>query len=251
MIVVLWLRSLFFLIYGAITASLTATFLLLLFWAPQSWRSQITASYCRMLLRAGDLICGMKVVLEGAENIPNDPSVIMIKHSTTLETYGHVPLFPPTAWVVKRELTWIPFIGWAIRLVLQPMAIKRSAGRSAVMQVITQGKERLANGTWVTIFPEGTRVDPGQTRKYGVSGAALAKEAGVMIVPVAHNAGDVWPRRQLIKRPGLVRFCVGPPIDPQGRSPKETNLIVQGWIENKMAEISSVYQDKARDEQAS
>jgi 1-acyl-sn-glycerol-3-phosphate acyltransferase len=224
MIVVLWLRSLFFLIFGAVTASLTATFLLLLFWAPQSWRSKITASYCRMLLRAGDLICGMKVVLEGAENIPNDPSVIMIKHSTTLETYGHVPLFPPTAWVVKRELTWIPFIGWAIRLVLQPMAIKRSAGRSAVMQVITQGKERLANGTWVTIFPEGTRVDPGQTRKYGVSGAALAK---------------------------LVRFCVGPPIDPQGRSPKETNLIVQGWIENKMAEISSVYQDKARDEQAS
>ena len=251
MIVALWLRSLFFLIFGAVTASLTATFLLLLFWAPQSWRSKITASYCRMLLRAGDLICGMKVVLEGAENIPNDPSVIMIKHSTTLETYGHVPLFPPTAWVVKRELTWIPFIGWAIRLVLQPMAIKRSAGRSAVMQVITQGKERLANGTWVTIFPEGTRVDPGQTRKYGVSGAALAKEAGVMIVPVAHNAGDVWPRRQLIKRPGLVRFCVGPPIDPQGRSPKETNLIVQGWIENKMAEISSVYQDKARDEQAS
>ena len=98
----------------------------------------------------------------------------------------------------------------------------------------------------MTIFPEGTRVDPGQTRKYGVSGAALAKEAGVMIVPVAHNAGDLWPRRQLIKRPGLVRFCVGPPIDPQGQSPKETNLLVQEWIENKMAEISSVYQDRSR-----
>jgi 1-acyl-sn-glycerol-3-phosphate acyltransferase len=248
MIVIHWLRSLLFLAYGATTASLTATFLLLFFWAPQSWRSAITARYCKMLLGAGDFFCGMKVVLEGEENIPDEPCVIMIKHTTTLEAYGHVPFFPPTAWVVKRELTWVPFIGWAIRLVLQPIAIKRSAGRSAVMQVITQGKERLANGTWVTIFPEGTRVDPGQTRKYGVSGAALAKEAGVMIVPVAHNAGDVWPRRQLIKRPGLVRFCVGPPIDPQGRSPKETNLIVQEWIENKMAEISSVYQDNARDE---
>jgi 1-acyl-sn-glycerol-3-phosphate acyltransferase len=246
MTVILWLRSLLFLTYGAITASLTATFLLFLFWAPQSWRSTITARYCSMLLKAGDVICGMKVVLEGEENIPDEPSVIMIKHTTTLETYGHVPFFPPTAWVVKRELTWVPFIGWAIRLVLQPMAIKRSAGRSAVMQVITQGKERLANGTWVTIFPEGTRVDPGQTRKYGVSGAALAKGAGVMIVPVAHNAGDFWPRRQLIKRPGLVRFCVGPPIDPHGRSPKETNLLVQEWIENKMAEISSVYQDRSR-----
>ena len=250
MIVMLWLRSLSFLIYGAITASLTATFLLLLFWAPQSWRSMITARYCKMLLEAGNFFCGMNVVLEGEENIPDDPSVIMIKHTTTLETYGHVPFFPPTAWVVKRELTWVPFIGWAINLVLQPMAIKRSAGRSAVMQVITQGKERLANGTWVTIFPEGTRVDPGKTRKYGVSGAALAKEAGVMIVPIAHNAGDVWPRRQLIKHPGVVRFCVGPPIDPQGRSPKETNLIVQEWIESKMAEISSVYQHKARSEQA-
>jgi 1-acyl-sn-glycerol-3-phosphate acyltransferase len=248
MIVIYWLRSLLFLAYGAITASLTATFLLLLFWAPQSLRSAITARYCKMLLGAGDFFCGMKVVLEGEENIPDEPCVIMIKHTTTLEAYGHVPFFPPTAWVVKRELTWVPFIGWAIKLVLQPIAIKRSAGRSAVMQVITQGKERLANGTWVTIFPEGTRVDPGQTRKYGVSGAALAKEAGVMIVPVAHNAGDVWPRRQLIKRPGLVRFCVGPPIDPQGRSPKETNLIVQEWIENKMAEISSVYQDNSRDE---
>ena len=251
MIVVRWLRSLVFLTFGSITAGMVSSLLLLLFWAPQSWRSKITARYCRMLLDAGDLICGMKVVLEGEENIPDEPSVIMIKHTTTLETYGHVSFFPPTAWVVKRELTWVPIIGWAIKLVMQPMAIKRSAGRSAVMQVINQGKDRLANGTWVTIFPEGTRVEPGTTRKYGVSGAALAKEAGVMIVPVAHNAGDFWKRREFIKRPGLVRFCVGPPIDPQGRSPKETNLIVQNWIETKMAEISSIYKEKARDEQAS
>jgi len=251
MIVIRWLRSLLFLTFGSITAALISACLLLLFWAPQSWRSTITARYCKMLLDAGDLICGMKVVLEGEENIPDEPSVIMIKHTTTLETYGHVPFFPPTAWVVKRELTWVPFVGWAIKLVMQPMAIKRSAGRSAVMQVINQGKDRLANGTWVTIFPEGTRVEPGTTRKYGVSGAALAKEAGVMIVPVAHNAGDFWKRREFIKRPGLVRFCIGPPIDPQGRSPKETNLIVQNWIETKMAEISSIYKEKAHDEHAS
>ena len=249
MIVIRWLRSLFFLTFGSITAAMVSSLLLLLFWAPQSWRSIITARYCKMLLDAGGVICGMRVVLEGKENIPDEPSVIMIKHTTTLETYGHVSFFPPTAWVVKRELTWVPIVGWAIKLVMQPMAIKRSAGRSAVMQVITQGKERLANGTWVTIFPEGTRVDPGTTRKYGVSGAALAKEAGVMIVPVAHNAGDFWRRREFIKHPGLVRFCIGPPIDPQGRSPKETNLIVQDWIETKMAEISSVYSDKKRDEQ--
>ena len=251
MIVILWLRSFFFLAFGFVTAGMVSTCLLLLFWAPQSWRSTLTARYCKMLLGAGDFFCGMKVVLEGEENIPDEPSVIMIKHTTTLETYGHVPFFPATAWVVKRELTWVPILGWAIRLVMQPMAIKRGAGRAAVMQVIALGKERLANGTWVTIFPEGTRVDPGETRKYGVSGAALAKDAGVLIVPVAHNAGDFWRRRRFIKHPGTVRFCIGPPIDPQGRSPKDTNVIVQDWIENKMAEISSVYRNKKDDDLSS
>jgi 1-acyl-sn-glycerol-3-phosphate acyltransferase len=113
-----------------------------------------------------------------------------------------------------------------------------------VKQVIQQGKEKLAEGTWVTIFPEGTRMPPGETRKYGVSGAALAREAGVRIVPVAHNAADFWQRRELQKRPGTVRLCIGPPIDASGQSPQETNLLVQDWIETKMAEISRGYRDK-------
>ena len=165
----------------------------------------------------------------------------MIKHTSTLETYGHVPMFPRTAWVVKRELIWTPFVGWAIALVLNPIAINRGRGRSAVRQVIDQGKERLASGTWVTIFPEGTRMPPGETRKYGISGAALAHEAGVPIVPVAHNAGDFWRRREFTKRPGTVRFVIGPPIDASSRRPKETNQVVQDWIEGKMREISSAY----------
>jgi 1-acyl-sn-glycerol-3-phosphate acyltransferase len=184
------------------------------------------------------------VVVEGQENLPDDPSVIMIKHTTTLETYGHVPMFPPTAWVVKRELVWAPIFGWAIGLMFEPIAIKRSARSNAVKQVIRQGKEKLARGIWVTIFPEGTRMPPGETRKYGVSGAALAQEANVMIVPVAHNAGDFWPRLKFTKRPGTIRFCIGPPITAQGRPPRETNLVVQEWIEGKMLEISSVYEEK-------
>jgi 1-acyl-sn-glycerol-3-phosphate acyltransferase len=150
--------------------------------------------------------------------------------------------------VVKRELVWAPIFGWAIGLVLEPIAIKRSARSNAVKQVISQGKKKLAKGVWVTIFPEGTRMPPGETRKYGVSGAALAQEANVMIVPVAHNAGDCWPRLVFTKRPGTVRFCIGPPISAQGRTPKETNLVVQEWIENKMLEISTTYQDKQKAE---
>ena len=234
-------RALLFYVFGFGTIGFFALAIVLVFWAPHRVRWKICAAYCHMMLWAGDAICGMKVVVEGKENLPDDPSVIMIKHTTTLETYGHVPLFPPTAWVIKREITWMPIFGWAIALALEPIAIRRSARSAAVKQVIRQGKERLANGTWVTIFPEGTRVPPGETRRYGVSGAALARDANALIVPVAHNAGDFWERREFAKRPGTVRFVIGPPISAQGRSPRETNEAVQAWIEGKMREISTAY----------
>ncbi len=238
---ILWLRSAAYIAFGFTTAFGVSVILILMFWAPRAWRQRVLVAFCSMLLRVGDLMCGLKVVVEGRENLPDTPSVIMIKHTSTLETYGHVPMFPRTSWVVKRELIWTPFVGWAIALVLNPIAINRGQGRSAVRQVIDQGKERLASGNWVTIYPEGTRVPPGETRKYGISGAALAQEAGVPIVPVAHNAGDFWRRREFVKRPGTVRFVIGPPIDASTQSPKETNLIVQDWIESKMREISSAY----------
>jgi 1-acyl-sn-glycerol-3-phosphate acyltransferase len=169
----------------------------------------------------------------------------MLKHTSTFETFWHVTLFPQTVWVVKRELLWIPFIGWAIYLALDPIAINRNSGRSAIKQVIEQGKEKLARGIWVSVFPEGTRMPPGETRKYGSSGAALAREAGVKILPVAHNAGDLWQRRSFTKRPGTITVRVGPLIDPAGLAPKDTNLIVQEWIETQMHEISPAYKDKS------
>ena len=233
------LRSLALIIVGLSGATLTATLLLLMFWTPASWRRFVLVTFCRFALWAGDVICGMKVVIEGQEHIPDTPSVIMLKHSSILETYGHVPMFPSNAWVVKRELLWVPIVGWAIGLVLNPIAIDRGKGRSAVKQVIEQGKQRLADGIWVSIFPEGTRVPPGQTRKYGISGAALAQAAGVAIVPVAHNAGDCWRPRGFSMRPGLVRFCIGPSIDASTQSPKETTQMVQKWIDGKVNEIGN------------
>jgi 1-acyl-sn-glycerol-3-phosphate acyltransferase len=165
----------------------------------------------------------------------------MIKHTSVFETYTQLAIFPPQTWVVKRELQWIPLFGWGLAA-MRPIAIDRSAGHTAVMQVIGQGRERLAQGIWITVFPEGTRMPPGQTKKYGVGGAALARDVQCPIVPVAHNAGDFWPRRGLKKRPGLIRFCIGPPIDPADRPPRETNLMVQDWIESRMREISADYE---------
>lgn len=192
------------------------------------------------MLWVGRWLCGLRYQVEGEENIPDQASVILIKHSTVFETYAQLAIFPPQTWVLKRELLWIPLFGWGL-VAMKAIAIKRGAGRTAVKQVIQQGKQRLAEGVWITVFPEGTRVPPGQTRKYGISGAALAREAGVKIVPVAHNAGDLWGRRSITKSPGLVRFVIGPPVDASAQSPKETNIIVQSWIERTMAEISPAY----------
>ena len=239
-----WFRSFLFLAFCFTAVVVFAAVTLLMFWAPRDWLQRVAAGYCSLALRAGDFFCDLKVVVEGRENLPEVPSVIMIKHTTALETYGHVPFFPRTAWVLKKSILHVPIMGWAIGLLFNPIAIDRNAGSQAVKQVIRQGRERLAEGTWVTIYPEGTRVRPGETRKYGISGAALAKDAGAPIVPVAHNAGDFWRRREFTKRPGTVRFCIGPPIDATTQSPKETNRIVQEWIESKMREISSAYQSR-------
>jgi 1-acyl-sn-glycerol-3-phosphate acyltransferase len=127
---------------------------------------------------------------------------------------------------------------------MKSIAINRGAGGPAVKQVIEQGRQRLASGMSVCIFPEGTRMPPGETKRYGVSGAALAKAAGCKVVPVAHNAGDFWPKRGLRKIPGKIRFCIGPPISAADRPAKETNLVAQNWVETKMGEISAVYKDK-------
>lgn len=186
------------------------------------------------ILRLCEKICGLRYVVEGIENLPVENSIVLLKHSSAYETIAQWVLFPRQTWVLKREVLWTPFLGWAVAGV-RPIAINRQAGKRAVEQVIAQGRQRLAEGLWVMIFPEGTRMAPGQTRKYGVSGALLALEAGKLLVPVAHNAGDYWPRRGWLKRPGQVIFRIGKAVDPSGREPREVNAEIQEWIEAEVA----------------
>jgi len=236
----LLLRSLVFQFYFYASVTIASMSIFFMWPFPFMVRSAIARNWGKSMLWVGRFVCGLDYVIEGRENIPAEPSIIMIKHTTVFETYTQLAVFPPQTWVVKRELQWIPLFGWGLAA-MRPIAIDRSAGHTAVRQVIEQGRKLLADGIWITIFPEGTRMSSGQTRKYGVSGAALAKEVQCPIVPVAHNAGDLWPRRGLKKRPGLIRFCIGPPVEPADRPPKETNMIVQDWIESKMKEISVFY----------
>jgi 1-acyl-sn-glycerol-3-phosphate acyltransferase len=182
-------------------------------------------------------LCRLSYTVTGLENLPGAGSVILMKHSSTWETLAQIKMFPRQTWVLKHELLWIPFFGWALRS-FKPIAIDRKGGAAAVQQVLEQGRSRLAEGLCVVIFPEGTRMPVGQTRRYGLSGALLAAAAGKSIVPVAHNAGYFWPRRGWLKRPGVVRVIVGVPIPTAGRDARQINDDVQRWIEAQVARLA-------------
>jgi len=208
-------------------------------WLPFRQLYRFARAWARWHLWLGKVLCGLEWTIEGREHIPREGAHIsMWKHTSAWETIAQMVVFPPQAWVYKRELHWIPLVGWAAWC-LKGIAINRGAGHRAVNQVLDQGRERLAAGIWILIFPEGTRVEPGQTRKYGMSGALLASQTGALIVPVAHNAGDFWTRRALVKKPGLIRVVIGPPITSAGRDPRELNREVEAWIEGTMREIAA------------
>ena len=179
--------------------------------------------------------CGLDYRVEG-EPLPAGCHVALWKHSSSWETIAMMVVFPRQVWVLKRELLWIPVVGLAVRQ-MHAIAIDRKSGHTAVAQVIEQGKDRLAEGDWVMIFPEGTRMPAGVTRRYGVSGTLLAGEAGALIVPVAHNAGHYWPRRGLMKKPGTVRVVVGAPVRAAGREARELNQEIQAWVEETVKEL--------------
>jgi 1-acyl-sn-glycerol-3-phosphate acyltransferase len=180
--------------------------------------------------------CRLDYVVSGRENLPADNHVALWKHSSSWETIAMAVILPRQVWVLKRELLWIPVVGWGIRQ-LHAIAIDRKSGASAVTQVVEQGRQRIAEGDWVVIFPEGTRMPLGETRRYGVSGALLARDTGRLIVPIAHDAGRYWPRRGLFKKPGTIRVVIGPPITATG-DPREINEKAQTWIEETIRGLS-------------
>jgi 1-acyl-sn-glycerol-3-phosphate acyltransferase len=199
-------------------------------------RYRLITGYNRLVIVLARWVLGIRYVVEGIENLPDRPAIILAKHQSAWETVAFLFLFPPVSPVIKQELLNVPFFGWAFRM-LSPIAIDRGAGREALKQIVRLGKDKLAQGFWVLVFPEGTRVAPGEKGRYGIGGSWLAAESGAPIVPVAHNAGEVWPKNAFIKRPGTITVSIGPVIDPAGKSAAELTRLVEAWIETEMTRL--------------
>jgi len=199
---------------------------------PRMMRYRVISGWSRLILWLARVILGIEWRVEGRENLPARPAVILAKHQSAWETLAFQHIFPPQVHVLKRELLWIPFFGWGLAL-MSPIAIDRSRGVAALRAIARRGQQRLEQGFWVVVFPEGTRVAPGESRDYQPGGAWLAAASGAPVVPVAHNAGRFWPRNAFLKRPGTVTIRIGPSIDSRERDPLTINAMAKEWIEEQ------------------
>lgn len=205
---------------------------------PPLVRYRFLRTWSWIMLRLAERVLGIRRRVLGREHIPPGPCVILCKHQSAWETMALQEIFPPQVWLIKRELLWIPFFGWGLAM-LSPIAIDRGSGIRALRQLVAQGSDRLRRGFWVVVFPEGTRTAPGQRGRYQTGGALLAARAGVPVVPVALNAGEVWPRNAFVKRPGTVTVSIGPAIDTRGGAPGDITARAEEWIEAEMQRIGT------------
>jgi 1-acyl-sn-glycerol-3-phosphate acyltransferase len=226
------LRSVLFAAALVLITPVYALVALATFPLPRLERYRIISGWSRLIIQLSRVLLRIDWRVEGRENLPGRPAVILSKHQSAWETMAFQLIFPPQVHVLKRELLWIPFFGWGLAL-MSPIAIDRSRGVAALRAIARRGRERLAQGFWVIVFPEGTRVAPGERREYQLGGAWLAAAAAAPVVPVAHNAGLFWPRNAFLKRPGTVTVRIGPAIDTSARDPKTINAMAEQWIEEQ------------------
>ena len=231
-----FLRSLLFAVVLVVLTPPYALFSFLTFPLHPHTRYRIITSWARLVLWFVWHLLGIRHRVIGRENIPDQPVVVLAKHQSAWETMALQLLFPRISFVLKRELLKVPFFGWGLAQ-LPMIAIDRAAGKDALLQVVEQGRARLAEGFWVVVFPEGTRVPVGATRRFKIGGAWLATHADVPVIPIAHNAGEFWRRNAFLKRPGEIVVSVGPPIATKGRDPSEVNAEAEAWISAEMKRL--------------
>ncbi|WP_341678147.1 lysophospholipid acyltransferase family protein [Niveibacterium sp. SC-1] len=228
-----FLRSALFLLLQLVVTVPYALLAVLTFPFKPFTRYHIIMGWCRLNVWMIRHVLGITWRIEGWDNLPKRSAVILAKHQSALETILFPVLFPPQSFVLKRELHWIPFFGWG--LAMMPMiAINRSRGTDALTQVKLEGAKRLAEGWWVSVYPEGTRVAPGVKKRYKAGGATLAAWSGAPIVPVALNTGEFWKRNAFVKEPGEALIIIGPTIETAGRPADQVSAEVERWIEGTM-----------------
>jgi 1-acyl-sn-glycerol-3-phosphate acyltransferase len=236
---ILFLRSLLFAVLMTIATVVWAPMCFLFAPLPYNKRYFMTGLWNRFVLGALRVVCGVRHQIKGAENLPDAPAIVLSKHQSAWETiFLYYALPRPLVYVFKKELLYVPFFGWGLGL-LRMIPIDRSKTKDAFGQVVEQGKQRLASGKWIVMFPEGTRSMVGKKGKYKSGGARLAIETNAVVVPIALNAGECWPKNAFIKKPGMITVSIGKPISPQGLTSAELIRRVENWIELEMRAISS------------
>lgn len=233
----LYSRSLLFSVLMSLSVAVYSFFCVLAYPFPFRFRYAMIAAFIGLQIWLLKVICGVNYQIEGLENIPKDRvGVVLSKHQSTWETFLLPRLFHHSAIILKRELLWVPFFGWGLRLV-DPIAINRSNKSNAMEQIIRQGKKALDEGRFIIIFPEGTRIPYGKVGNYRSGGARLAVATGYPVIPVAHNAGRYWSKRGILKYPGTIRVVIGPAIETEGKKHEEVLAETKQWIEETVKKI--------------
>ena len=231
-------RSILYLLFLSISVILYALPMSVLGWIlPFAVVARLAQHWAQINLRALKLICRLGYRVRGLENLPSTNCIVVSKHQSTWETIAlRALLTPKHTWVLKRELLWVPFFGWALAP-LRPIALDRGSKLRALRQLLKDGRYWLDRGRWIVIFPEGTRVAPGEKRNYAPGAALLAQKTGYPVLPIAHNAGIFWRRRDTKKYPGTIDIGIGEPLDPAGLSSAEINQRLEEWIEGTVAKL--------------
>ncbi len=235
----LYLRSTVLFIMVLITTIIFSLLMMIAFILPFSLQYKLGSTWGAYVMFMTKKICGLSYHVSGLENITTaNNAIVLCKHQSAWETIFLTAILPPSSILLKKSLLWLPFWGWAMAT-LKPIAINRSTPKEALMQLLKQGAKRLQEGYWLVMYPEGTRTAPGEQKKFSASGSLLAQRTGFPIIPVAHNAGEFWPRNSFLKYPGVIQVKIGPAINPKDRKSKDINAEAEAWINNAMAEIDA------------
>lgn len=234
----LFLRSLLLVLLIGLATFIWAPLCFLFAPLPYNQRYYWTSRWNAFVIWAAKHVCGIRYEIKGFENLPDAPVILLSKHQSAWETIFYLYFMPrPLVYVFKKEILYIPFFGWGMAL-LRMIPIDRNKGKDAFAQIIEHGRKRLADGQWVIMFPEGTRIPVGEKGKYKGGGARLAVETNTVVVPLAMNSGEYWPKNSFIKKPGTITVSIGKPISPQGLTHIELMQQVENWIESEMRVIS-------------